>query len=306
MSSMSISEQNANFVGPHLPPNHKRNTTDEGSDEEIKKSDGLKESTSRGTSGFFGPALPPNFKTNVDDESVSKKLSLPCRIGPLKPPGLTETPSCHREDDVYGPMPLGSEAGKRSFVQSLLETQAKELRLKLAESSQDDGTSNTKKRETWMLELPAASSAAIGLGPRSFRLKEGPDMSDRSSWTDTPEDKQRKERLGRVKEEGKPLDSKEESRQRANEAKEKFMTEQLRKLKKKRKEKSLLEEHQEKLRKKRKEDKKKRKGEPEERRPFTREIDLQVNRFDEAKRKSAIKKAGLLDDRFSSGESKFL
>lgn len=48
------------------------------------------------------------------------------------------------------------------------------------------------------------------------------------------------------------MDSKEESRQRANEAKEKFMTEQLRKLKKKRKEKSLLEEHQEKLRKKRK------------------------------------------------------
>lgn len=43
-----------------------------------------------------------------------------------------------------------------------------------------------------------------------------------------------------------------------------------------------------------------------ERRPFNREIDLKVNRFDEAQKKSILKKAQLLDDRFSAGKSKFL
>lgn len=43
-----------------------------------------------------------------------------------------------------------------------------------------------------------------------------------------------------------------------------------------------------------------------ERRPFSRDIDLKVNRFDEAQKKSILKKAQLLDDRFSAGKSKFL
>lgn len=45
---------------------------------------------------------------------------------------------------------------------------------------------------------------------------------------------------------------------------------------------------------------------PSERRPFSREIDLQVNRFDEAQKQAVLKKAQLLDNRFLSGESKFL
>lgn len=49
-----------------------------------------------------------------------------------------------------------------------------------------------------MLELPPEKSAIIGLGPRSFRRREGPDMSDRSSWTDTPETKLKKEMEGKV------------------------------------------------------------------------------------------------------------
>lgn len=42
------------------------------------------------------------------------------------------------------------------------------------------------------------------------------------------------------------------------------------------------------------------------RRPFSRDIDLKVNRFDEAQKKAIFKKAQLLDDRFSAGQSKFL
>lgn len=47
-------------------------------------------------------------------------------------------------------------------------------------------------------------------------------------------------------------------------------------------------------------------GKKPERRPFDRNIDLQVNRFDEAQRKAIFKKAQLLDTRFSQGESKYL
>jgi len=49
------------------------------------------------------------------------------------------------------------------------------------------------KREEWMTELPPAQAANLGLGPRKFRLREGPDMSDRSCWTDTPAQKAQKQ-----------------------------------------------------------------------------------------------------------------
>lgn len=45
---------------------------------------------------------------------------------------------------------------------------------------------------------------------------------------------------------------------------------------------------------------------PKERRPFSREIDLQSNRFDNAQKQSILKKASQLNSRFSVGESKFL
>lgn len=43
-----------------------------------------------------------------------------------------------------------------------------------------------------MTQLPPAQTASLGLGPRTFKQRPGPDMSDRSGWTDTPEDKARK------------------------------------------------------------------------------------------------------------------
>jgi Protein of unknown function (DUF3752) len=51
---------------------------------------------------------------------------------------------------------------------------------------------------------------------------------------------------------------------------------------------------------------KKEKDEKPERRPFNRDTDLSANKFDEARKKSAIKKAQLLDMRFSSGGKKYL
>lgn len=44
----------------------------------------------------------------------------------------------------------------------------------------------------------------------------------------------------------------------------------------------------------------------QERKPFDRDADLGVNRFDDAQRKLMIKKAGQIDSRFGSGQQKFL
>ena len=42
------------------------------------------------------------------------------------------------------------------------------------------------------------------------------------------------------------------------------------------------------------------------RRPFDRDTDLQVNRFDEAAKAAMLKKARKMDERFVSGQSKFI
>lgn len=56
----------------------------------------------------------------------------------------------------------------------------------------DNESNDVNKRESWMLELPPEKAASLGLGPRTFRIREGPDNADRSCWTDTPADKLQK------------------------------------------------------------------------------------------------------------------
>nr|XP_029513473.1 GPALPP motifs-containing protein 1-like [Oncorhynchus nerka] len=62
-------------------------------------------------------------------------------------------------------------------------------------------------RETWMTELPPTLQH-IGLGARTFKKRAGPESKDRSLWTDTPADRERKlrERLeGKESEETEPV-----------------------------------------------------------------------------------------------------
>lgn len=49
-------------------------------------------------------------------------------------------------------------------------------------------------RETWMTELPPELQH-IGLGARTFKKRSGPEKADRSIWTDTPADRERKARV---------------------------------------------------------------------------------------------------------------
>lgn len=49
-------------------------------------------------------------------------------------------------------------------------------------------------RESWMTELPAEMKD-FGLGPRTFKRRAEDKSGDRSVWTDTPADRERKARV---------------------------------------------------------------------------------------------------------------
>ncbi|CAH1643359.1 unnamed protein product [Spodoptera littoralis] len=265
-----------------------------------------------------GPALPPHLEKRFE-RSASPNTEGPAlpphliknskNIGPSIPDDMRKVLAEREvvkyessdEDMGIGPLPAGSEE-KWSDAHRRLEERALDIKIRNLDGHSD--TSKMKTREQWMLELPEGKAKIIGLEARSFRAKEGPDMSDRSSWTDTPEEKARKA-AGLVKEEDVEMSLKQEARMRHIASRDDEQEAAVKKHKKKHKrEESLLDLHQKKLKKKKKKDEKE--DGKKERRPFSRDVDLQVNRFDEAQKKSIIKKAQDLNCRFSRGEAKYL
>ncbi|XP_018561353.1 GPALPP motifs-containing protein 1 [Anoplophora glabripennis] len=264
-----------NLIGPVLPPHF---VTVSSLDDDSSDTQDNGESSNQ--NNVIGPTLPPRLLKN-EEENV---------IGPALPPHLQQQSPGKEEDeseDVYGPVPAGAQ-----FSQAHIELEERALKMKM---DQLDSSENKQPvREEWMLTLPEAKAASFGLGPRQFRRKAGPDLSDRSSWTDTPEDKAKKKQ-GKIE---PVIDLKKEAELKHIHSRN-LEQEKIAKEHKKEKD-SLLEIHRKKLKNEKNE------SGPSERRPFSREIDLQVNRFDEAQKKAVLKKAQLLDNRFSSGESKFL
>ncbi|CAH0557258.1 unnamed protein product [Brassicogethes aeneus] len=258
-------QKNNSVIGPQLP-SHLLEMKDSSSNEEIKTDENKYESKS----SYIGPVLPAHL------QNPQQKLPIPSNLDI----------NSDEDDEVYGPLPVGNE--KLNPAQIALEERAIQIKL-------DKLTNNKNKqsREEWMLELPEVKAANFGLGPRQFRSKTGPDMSDRSSWTDTPSTKKNKKQKTN-------MDDLKTSTEEIEINKKDLQQEAISKKHKRNKE-SLVEIHQKKL----KNDKKEQSGSGE-RRPFNRETDLQVNRFDDAQKKAVLKKAQLLDDRFSTGKSKFL
>ncbi|KAK7021728.1 GPALPP motifs-containing protein 1, partial [Halocaridina rubra] len=159
-----------------------------------------------------------------------------------------------------------------------------------------DKSDKPVKRETWMLELPEDKPNFFGLGPRQFRKKTPMEKGDRSVWTDTPSDKEKKAQ--RDTNEGEEKEFNPESiavKQRDDD-----LTARVDKYNKDKRSVPLIDLHIKKLKKKGE------KSGPKERRPFSREEDLNVNKFDDAQKKSILKKAQQLNDRFSGGGKKFL
>lgn len=280
-------------------------------------------------SDAFGPALPPHL-TRPQIEPQAQPLSI---IGPVMPSQLPEPTTSQADFDegeedtaddlvgTFGPIPNATQ----------VELEERALALKLAALEGGLGTSATEQdvREEWMLELPEvglkSGLAALNNMKRTFyHGKERPDFSDRSSWTKTPQS---------AAAGPKPCSSK-DLEKTALVNYERQRDEEQERIAKKHKKKhkrdeSLVDLHQKKLRKEQRErvrfsnhkDLKSvvtkivsclqekelaASGSKPERRPFSRDVDLQLNKIDKNQTKQIVNKAKILNSKFSSGQAKYL
>ncbi|XP_071371856.1 GPALPP motifs-containing protein 1 isoform X2 [Centroberyx affinis] len=334
-SSDEDSDNEKGFAGPALPPGYKRgepsSSSDESEQEVVFKRAKTRHTAGDGPAerqeetkaqdddddddddddGFFGPALPPGFKkqqssperppvlgpalppgfrraADDDDNDDEDGEGFP---GPALPPGYqAELSSSDGEDeDVIGPMPAKNSV--QDSVAQDFERRAQRMKEKL---TSDDGP-EVLTRETWMTELPPELQH-IGLGARTFKKRSGPENKDRSIWTDTPADRERKvmERL-----EGKKKDEKEKDVPEMSH-KDLAMAEKVSKYNNSKRAESLMNLHTKKMKQKAEE----KSDQPVERRPFDRDNDLQVNRFDEAQKQRLLKKSQELNTRFSHSKDR--
>ncbi|XP_022624032.1 GPALPP motifs-containing protein 1 [Seriola dumerili] len=325
------SDNEEGFAGPALPPGYKRGEPSSSSDEseqevsvkraktkhtpgdrpaEVEKSRKQEEEDD----GFFGPALPPGFKKqqssperppvlgpalppgfrraaydNDDNNDGEDGEGFP---GPALPPGYQPEPSSSEgeDEDTIGPMPAKGPI-KDSVAQDF-ERRARKMKEKLT----GDNTPEELTRETWMTELPPELQH-IGLGARTFKKRSGPENKDRSIWTDTPADRERK---ARERLEGKKRGESEKDSVPHVSHKDLEMAEKVSKYNESKRGESLISLHTKKMKEKAKE----KADKPVERRPFDRDEDLQVNRFDEAQKQRLLKKSQELNTRFSHSKDK--
>jgi len=281
-------------IGPCLPPGFTKNQSS--SDRQAEDSD---------EDDSIGPALPPGFKKKPPGPSVGPS------IGPSRP--STEdrlgqpADASDDDEDVIGPQLPGSSVVTAS--QRELESRAHKLRVQAVHDAalKDSEGQKAVKRETWMLELPEEKAKSFGLGPRTFAKASTQKAKRDSSWADTPEDRARKaamanEEYGQTPDQDQSTDP-EVLEYLAGLKRDQAMDATAKVLKAKRGE-SLYESHE---KKKAKKDKAKAMAEASgARRPFDREQDLQVNRFDEAAKAAMLKKARKMDERFVSGQNKYI
>ncbi|XP_023651738.1 GPALPP motifs-containing protein 1 [Paramormyrops kingsleyae] len=267
-------DEDEGFFGPALPPGYKKQSSPE--------------------RPVLGPALPPGFlkasHVNNDDSNDEDGQVF---SGPALPPDyVAEASSSDSEDDVIvGPMPAQGVAC--SNVAMDFELRARRMKEKLIHG---DSSPKELSREAWMTELPPELQH-IGLGARSFKKRSGPEDKDRSIWTDTPADRERKaQECLEKKQRGEPQ---EEESPRFSQ-KDLQMADKVSKYNESKRGESLLNMHTKKMKSKAEADANK----PVERRPFDRDADLQVNRFDEAQKQTLLKKSQELNTRFSHSKDR--
>ncbi|XP_054771367.2 GPALPP motifs-containing protein 1-like [Lytechinus pictus] len=313
-----------NEFGVQLPPDYSRwNAFDvDASDNEFGESDDeitpsnahdkqVEDDDDDDDDDAYGPALPPGYKKQEQTDDVDSTSDSHVRnYGPTLPPGIHSNrmpaePSDsgdyndEEEDEMIGPMPLkpGSDGVYSLSAAEEFEKRAAAMKEKLANKDKPQ----QPKRETWMMELPGYSSN-FGLGPRSFRKTARPEEKDRSEWTDTPADKARKEkeRAEKRRMEEKAGRSQKDDAPEEISQRDKRLAEMVAKHNETKRGESLVDMHTKHRKRKLEEDEDK----PVERRPFDRDLDLNVNQFDEAKRKLLIRKSAQLNDKFSHAKDK--
>ncbi|EDW23908.1 GL23852 [Drosophila persimilis] len=247
--------------------------------------------------GAFGAPLPPHLRQEVKTEP-------PQMIGPILPSDFPKaaspsaadpSPEENADDDddmsgTFGPMP--------NATQVELEERALALKLSVLQGGGLGPSTNDKDgREEWMLELPEVGLkgglAALNNLKRTFyQGKERPDFSDRSDWTKTPQSAAAAAVAG-----PKPCSSKE--------------LEQIAQAKYVQQRDDEQESMAKKHKKKHKRDESLEKelaaaGLKAERRLFSRDVDLKLNKIDSNQTKQIVDKAKILNSKFSRGQSKYL
>ncbi|XP_037552584.1 GPALPP motifs-containing protein 1 [Nematolebias whitei] len=312
--SSESDESDEDFAGPALPPDYKREEPSSSSDEsepevasKRARTGGAEVDTGDDDDGFFGPALPPGFKKQQSSPKRPPVLgpALPPGFsqahsddeddvlpGPALPPGYQAEPSSteEEEEDVIGPMP--AKGPVEDSVALDFERRAQRMKEKLTKEDAPEVVT----RETWMTELPPELQH-IGLGARTFKKRSGPEKNDRSVWTDTPADRERK---ARERLEGKKTGEAKKEEVPQVSPREFEMAEKVSKYNESKRAESLISMHTKKMKEKAKE----KADEPVERRPFDRDADLQVNRFDEAQKQRLLKKSQELNTRFSHSKDR--
>ncbi|KOX67878.1 hypothetical protein WN51_06924 [Melipona quadrifasciata] len=290
-SSISMeSDEDVHFIGPCLSKNDAQDTnvrTEKDTLHSINRDNIMQNDTDV----VFGPALPPHLLKQKYNNETNTKIIGPTLLNTVTLFNDNEVNQIEseNEDESIGPLPVNHPALDSNHVQRQLEQRAQLIR-----NEQKNEDSKVNQREEWMIELPPTQIDNLGLTSRKFRMRSGPDMSDRSCWTDTPAKKAEK----RKQREEEKLHNVQTSVRDLFEESDKT---ECRKSKKR--EKSLLEIHRNQLQKeKRKEEKKAKSTGQAIRRPFDRDIDLTVNRFDQSQKNAIIHKAQYLDERFSRGK----
>uniref|UniRef100_A0AAY4B6W2 GPALPP motifs-containing protein 1 n=1 Tax=Denticeps clupeoides TaxID=299321 RepID=A0AAY4B6W2_9TELE len=279
-------------IGPALPPVYSPEDSSSSSDdgEVVFKRARRDQQSSDDTVArppMLGPALPPGFHRPDDDDDDGDDDNDCGFAGPSLPPGYKaeQSSSDGEDEDIIGPMP--SMGVVQDSVALDIEKRAQKMKDKLLGI---DNEPKELKRETWMTELPPELQH-IGLGPRTFKKRSGPEDKDRSIWTDTPAERERKAQVNYAY---KSKDVPQPSQRELEIAK------QVSKYNDTKRGESLINMHMKKMKSKAEEDAKK----PVERRPFDRDNDLQVNRFDEAQKKALLKKSQELNTRFSHSKDR--
>lgn len=298
----------------HQPPAHRSPQ----SANEAKKQSHSRQSSYES----YGPALPPTHRPTNHHKigpALPKDFVPSSAVYEAPSDGYYNVISDDDDDNVIGPMPTSAEHLSERDLER--EKRKIELKLQLLDQRQQALNPDVKHREEWMLELPEIRKIPdMGLSSRQFRKNDRPDFSDRTSWTKTPNDVH-KPHNHREEKKNDDEDRKRDLIRRRDEQQEKMAKEHKKAHKR---DKSLLEIHEKKLRKEKVTNrsrswrckhfnifffilqKKQKEEKKPERRPFNRDSDLSANTFDEARKKSALKKAQLLDMRFSSGNKKYL
>lgn len=325
----SESEEEDDFIGPALPPGFRQGPSLDSKKDSEDNTYGpsppttlplQKEIEEKDSMEAYGPALPPNFEkskpanTSMEEFRTSIGPLLPpgysndesddreVRLGPTLPPGFPQQEGdssdskTQEEEAVIGPLPslLASKPDEQSSVAKEIEQRARQMKDKLTKKESAKSDTGVPLREAWMTELPPEIGKNFGLTSRSFRTNAAPVNEDRSVWTDTPADRVRKE-----KESCGGKKRKSDVQEYNTSGKDNKLAQEIDEYNKSKRPVSLLEMHQ----KERNRKKKKEKDKPKERRPFDRESDLQVHRFDEAQRKALIKRSQDLHTRFDHGHS---